>query len=231
MKKHTLFLKDGLKRALQTTCGLSLLLAASMFNGCASWPTEGPSGTLTITGIPAEYEGKFVKASLFLPLEKKEGKLFISPPKEISRAPVAAISNGQLTLSLYGEEAGYFGSDTANVCLRIGDTAEKAGGRYGNAGFDFIFADVPFADGVKTVKWDDQITHGFVTLTNFPAGFLYTNEERGIRIINTDNTVKMGGATVYIRHPDQELKVTRVPLGGALAGGGPLLQAPRQPVT
>jgi hypothetical protein len=36
MKKHTLFLTDGLKRALQTTCGLSLLVAASLFSGCAS---------------------------------------------------------------------------------------------------------------------------------------------------------------------------------------------------
>jgi hypothetical protein len=189
MKKTRLFLKDGLKRALQTTCGLSLLVAASMFSGCASWPTEGPSGTLTITGIPAEYEGKFVRSSLLVPPDK--GAL-IPAPKEIARSPATAITNGELTLALYGKDAGYFASDTANVCLRIGDTAEELGRIYGNANFDLIFADVPFEDGVKDVKWDDQVAPGFVTVT-------------GVSPVFAEN---MHGAMVYIGRPDNALTVT-----------------------
>jgi hypothetical protein len=45
MKKTNCFLKDGLKRTLQTACGLSLLLAASLFSGCATaTPVAGCGG-------------------------------------------------------------------------------------------------------------------------------------------------------------------------------------------
>jgi hypothetical protein len=201
MVNKKILIKNGLKRVLQTKCGLSLLLAAFIFNGCASWPTEGPSGTFTITGIPSEYEGKFVKLSLYLPLQIDKSKLISSAaPKEVARGPVTAVTNGELALPLYGKEAGYFGSDTVNVCLRIGDTAKEVGGRYGNAGFDFIFADVPFEDGVKEVKWNDQVTPGFITITNIPAEF------------------KGSTATVHIGHPDYELKATSI-LGAPIVTG------------
>jgi hypothetical protein len=189
MVNKKILVKDGLKRVFQTTCGLSLLLAAYIFSGCASWPTEGPSGTFTITSIPAEYEGKFIKSSLYLPPEK--GKL-IPLPKEVARGPATAITNGELKLPLYGKEAGYFASDTANVCLRIGDTAAEVGGRYGNTGFDFIFAEVQFEDGMKELKWDDQVAPGFVTVTGIPPEFIEN----------------MQGSMVYIGNPDYELKVT-----------------------
>jgi hypothetical protein len=192
MVNKKFLVKDGLKRVFQTKCGLSLLLAACIFNGCASWPTEGPSGFLTITGIPSEYEGKFVKSSSYVPIPKEEQGLF-SSPKEVARGPATAITNGELKLPLYGKEAGYFGSDTANVCFRLRDTAEELGRIYGNANFDFIFADVQFEDGVKELKWDDQVRPGFITVTNLPAEF-------------ANNT----GATVYIGNPDYELKVTVV---------------------
>jgi hypothetical protein len=169
-----------LKRALQINIGLPLVLAACIFSGCASWPTEGPSGTLTITGIPAEYEGKFVSSNLYIP-----------PQKEVARGAAAAITNGELKLPLYGKKAGYFASDAANGCLRIRDTAAELGRVSGNANFDFIFAELRFENGVTEVKWDDQVTPGLITIIDIPPEF-------------ADNT----GATVYIGHPDYELKVT-----------------------
>ncbi|MDR3343072.1 MAG: hypothetical protein LBT14_09875 [Treponema sp.] len=187
--------KNGLKRVFQTKCGLSLLLAACIFSGCASWPTEGPSGTFTITGIPSEYEGKFVMSSLYIPPEKKAGQLVVFSPKEIARGHATAITNGELKLPLYGKEGGYFGSDTANVCLRLRDTAAELNRIFGNTDFDLVFANVRFEDGVKELKWDDQVAHGFVTIIDLPAKFR-----------SAENT----GATVYIRHPDYELKVPLV---------------------
>jgi hypothetical protein len=193
MKTPKRFLAQAdLKRTLQITIG-SLLLAAGILSGCASWPTEGPSGTFTITGIPSEYEGKFVKVSLYLPPQREEGKLIVPSPKEVARGPAAAIRNGELTFPLYGKEAGYFASDTVNVCLRLRDTEAELGRVFGNAGFDFIFAEVPFENGVTEVQWDDQVTPGFINVTNIPPEF-------------ADNT----GATVYIGNPDYELKVTVV---------------------
>jgi hypothetical protein len=174
--------KDGLKRAFQTTCGLSLLLAAYIFSGCASWPTEGPSGTLTITGIPAEYEGKLALANL------------LASNKEVARGVATAITNGELKLPLYEKKSGYFGSDTFNIRLKIEDPGEAPiNNQFGEAGTDAIFESVKFEDGVKEVKWDDQVTPGFITLTNIPPEF----------------TGQTGGrALVYIGNPDYELKVT-----------------------
>jgi hypothetical protein len=191
--------KDDLRRAFQITIGLPLVLAACVLSGCASWPTEGPSGTLTITGIPAEYEGKFIKSSLYLPLQIDKSKVISNAtPKEVARSPAAAITNGEIRLPLYEKKAGYFASDTADVCLRIGDTAENF--TSGNAGFDFIFAEARFENGVKELKWDGQVTPGFITITNIPADFVN------------------GSATVSIGSPSTELKTSSL-LGTTIVTG------------
>jgi hypothetical protein len=159
--------------------------------GCASWPEEGPSGMLTITGIPAEYEGKFVKSSSYVP-PADTAKLFATP-KEVARAPVSVIRNGEAKLPLYGKKAGYFDSDIADTGLRIRDTAEALAGQIGNAGFDIMFALVRFNNGVADLKWNDQVTPGIVIITGIPAEF----PDAGAT-----------GATVYIGHPDYKLKVS-----------------------
>jgi hypothetical protein len=151
-----------------------------MLAGCASWPTEGPSGTLTITDIPAEHEGRLALANL------------LASNKEIARGNTAVITNGELKLSLYTKKAGYFDNDTLNVRLKIEDPGEAPiNNQFGEAGIDAFFESVTFENGVAELKWDDQLTPGFLTVTNIPAEF-------------ADNT----GAIVYIGNPDYDLKVT-----------------------
>jgi hypothetical protein len=116
--------------------------------GCASWPTEGPSGTLTITGIPAEHEGKLVLANL------------LASNKEIARGNATAITAGEVKLPLYTKQAGYFGNDTLSVRIKT-EVSD----------INVLFDPVPFGDGVGELKWDDQIIPGFITVTNFPAEF------------------------------------------------------------
>ncbi|MHC6203154.1 hypothetical protein ACYULU_08155 [Breznakiellaceae bacterium SP9] len=57
--------------------GFLLSLGAAFFIGCASAPVEVvPPGTLTITGIPEEFEGKFVIAAydpLFVVKQSRQG--------------------------------------------------------------------------------------------------------------------------------------------------------------
>jgi hypothetical protein len=183
MKRTKSFLvKDGLKRALQITIGLPLVLAACIFSGCASWPSEGPSGLLTITGIPAEYEGKLALANL------------LASKKEVARGVATAITNGGLKLPLYEKKSGYFGSDTLDIRLKIEDAGEAPiNNQFGEAGIDAIFESVQLRNGVSELKWDDQVTPGFIIITNIPPEF-------------TDQTG--GRALVYIGNPDYELKVS-----------------------
>jgi hypothetical protein len=132
MKKHTLFLKDGLKRALQTTCGLSLLLAASIFSGCA---TAVPLGALTVAGIPTEFEGESAQATL-------SGASGVSVYSE-----GASVTNGEAKLPLYtiymqGFKNGYAGNETVKVRFQVADAL-------------VFFSPVKVENGEATVNWDD----------------------------------------------------------------------------
>lgn len=179
-------------RRLASRVGIAALFAVIGLGlvECATFSKEGPSGELTITGISPEYEGKFIRASLYLP--PPDPTALFASPKEIGRSIVVGITNGELKLPIYGKKGGYFGNDTINVCLRIEDTEVSLNNTYGNADFDEIFGSVTFNNGAATVKWDNRVKAGFINITNIPSEFV-------------DNT----GAIVYIGNPDYDLKVSR----------------------
>jgi hypothetical protein len=156
--KKSFLVKDGLKRVFQTTLSLSLLLAACIFIGCATTP-QGPHGTLTITGIPAEFEGKFITASSFYPLTGGSNQ---------AHTERTVITNGEVALSIYKGlfgKNGYIASDTLQVSLDIADT-KSAGSLGGN---DAIFTSVTFENGDATVNWEDAVRPGYITITGIPA--------------------------------------------------------------
>jgi hypothetical protein len=188
--KKSFLVKDGLKRAFQTTVGLSLLLAACIITGCSSTSGGGSSGsssgggtspgTLTITGIPAEYEGKFASFSSemgkLLPGQNKP-IIIASAEKPSDQHPATGtvIRNGEVTLLLYtkasfgasmnpfgNKSPPYTGSDTVEVLLLLEDKAEKA---LNDQGPDAIFASVTFENGVADVKWEDASKIGSIIIT------------------------------------------------------------------
>jgi hypothetical protein len=191
--------KDDLKRALQITIGLPLLLAVCILGGCVAWPISGGDpGWLTITGIEG-MDGKFVTSSSYLPPPAIPGILDFLGPKEVARSPAAVIINGEVKLHLYVAGSRYEEIDTVNVCLRIGQSAEGLAKRLGNTGFDHIFAEVRFNQGEMELNWADQVTPGYITIVNAPPEFA------------------AGSATVYIGLPGHELKVSGTAYQGAEA--------------
>jgi hypothetical protein len=185
MKKHTLFLKDGLKRALQTMCGLSLLLAVCIFSGCA---TGGPGnrdpsatpGSLTITGIPANYEGKF--AQVELTSTDDADKTFFQRTQQPHGAEVAVavgdetvIQNGEAALPLYDDKAtsgaylGYTGNESRGVKLRIGGTGFLAQKTL------FVFKEkITFENGAAKASFNDSVEAFqslIITITGVPSEY------------------------------------------------------------
>jgi hypothetical protein len=108
--------------------GLPLVLAVCVFIGCAS--TGGADsnvepGTLTITGIPQEFEGKFFSSNFLYSIpdpnaQKPQG------PKAIATSEHTAVMNGEVKMPIYnyktfGKGGGYAGSDALDVMIEIYD--------------------------------------------------------------------------------------------------------------
>ena len=189
-------MKNKLFKKLLTT-GLPLALAACIFSGCAS--SDGgksvePPGTLTITGIPAEYEGKFVSFSFDMqniaPVQiVASGK---DPRALLARVEGAVIKDGEARLLLFvqriiGGYTSYSGSDTFPVQLGIRDTAQslqmpqEAGSVYEA---DFIFESVTFDKGAANMEWDKGFKVGSrVTQTLAPSPFSMLYSLHGIQRI------------------------------------------------
>jgi hypothetical protein len=144
----------------------ALLLAAMILAGCLTTSGGDAPGTLTITGIPAEYEGMdvtFSSSSIvpWLVIIASAGK-----PDGHDRSIRAAITNGKVNLPLYVEIyplvgtsttfRGYAGSNTLDIWFSIYDentTLSVDGSRV----VEGSFKSVQFENGVATVKWDDAI--------------------------------------------------------------------------
>jgi len=181
------------------TIGLLLALAACIFNGCASsggGSNNDPPGILTITGIPAEYEGKFIKADIFnIPDYTKA----IQSSNVLARAEPTAVMNGEVKLSFYiaklfGKGGGYAGADPADVKLEI---FSEQSGTEGKLLSTAAIASVAFNDGAAAAKWSDTLKPIYITVTNIPE------------IYNRGSSIQAGQ------------KATKMPLviGGAVAFG------------
>jgi hypothetical protein len=191
--------------------GLPLVLAVCIFIGCASTgSTEGSAepGTLTITGIPAEYEGKFVSFSPSMRIDASSTDLrggAFGTPKEKKGA---LIKNGEAKLLLFADKpfvgkTSYTGSETIPVQLCVRDTDA-----YIYEDYDFVFESVVFENGMAEAKWDNVFKSGSITITGIPDDY----KDREIDIFIGSPTFiagerNIGGAGYTVKNPAITIKI------------------------
>jgi hypothetical protein len=183
------------------TIGLSLAMAVCVFIGCASTGggSNEPPGILTITGIPAEYEGKFISSKMYSSLASN-AKAYIG--NSVVNAKYTAVADGVVKLPLYTYgfiPKGYVGNDTLYVELEISDGRIDGGFVLTMLLSRAAIASVVFENGVAEASWDNAVKAGYITVTNIPE--IYSQSSK----IN----VQVG----------QEAKKIPVSIGGSVAIG------------
>jgi hypothetical protein len=134
---------------------MTMLIVGLM--GCASTPSGSVSGTLTITDIPAEYEGKALSFEMFgsTPLLSDGNGQFTYDDGE---GTVAIVKDGAANVPVYiyeqpfvfGKWVGYTGSDTVNIRLSIMSTSPSEN----LTSFEEY---VKFENGIGVLKWEGPI--------------------------------------------------------------------------
>jgi hypothetical protein len=142
---------------------VSAFLALYVLIGCATTSSGEPLGSLTITGVPAEYEGKNAGVVLYtVPKPKTQGGMNVA-----YSGGVTPITNGEVKLPLYKQGFGKGpGSDNLDVYLKIYESETQLRGSP-----DFIFQRVQFENGMAEINWDDPIKAGSITITGIPADY------------------------------------------------------------
>jgi hypothetical protein len=136
---------------------VSAFLALYVLIGCATTSSGEPLGTLTITGVPAEYEGKGTSVVIR-----------VASGSNVAFSNGTPITNGEVKMPLYKQGFGKGpGSDSLDVHLRISGTSEAPV----RGSPDFIFQRVQFENGVAEINWDDPIKAGSITITGIPADY------------------------------------------------------------
>jgi len=155
------------------TIGLPLAIAVCLF---ISATAAVPPGTLTITGIPAEYEGKFISATIWnIPKFNKKGEPSgVNTP--IAKGEYTVIANGEAKLPVYvlklisiGKPNGYAGNDTGDIEIIISDQVKSE--KYIPPLSKTAITAVSFKGGVAEVNWGDTISAGTITVTNIPETY------------------------------------------------------------
>jgi hypothetical protein len=159
--------------------GLPFVLAACIFSGCISVPKLAGGGavpgSLTVTGLPAEYDGKFAHFAW-----RMDGTNAGFVPGSTGGNGIAITNNEvklPFTLGKDGKDGGYSGSDTLAVVLIFADTSEPlpvaliGGNISALEAADAIYSAVSFANGAAVVNWADAFKAAYITITNFPENF------------------------------------------------------------
>jgi hypothetical protein len=173
------------KLFLMGMAGLSLFLTTYMLIGCASTGEAADStspGTLVVTGIPEEYNGKFVSLGSIgldraLPFVASAEK-----PKDNFGGTGLVIANGEVNIPLYiykesfiplvgPKVSGYAGNDTITIGFCIKDATKQINPAHVDNAVDAIFELVTFENGTASVNWDDAFKAGSITITNIPDEF------------------------------------------------------------
>jgi hypothetical protein len=155
-----------------------LALASVIFVSCMTIPdADVPPGELTITGIPAEFEGMYVVFSRPVAFSPISGRYdIIASAERPDRGSITgtAITNGRVDLPLYIDFhlsnapsmiRGYTRSDTCDIEIFISST--KASGNPVAGG---SVKSVQFKNGVARVRWDDAVSvRGSATAARAPA--------------------------------------------------------------
>jgi hypothetical protein len=197
------------------TIGLSLALAACIFSGCASMGGSKetvPPGILTITGIPEEYEGKYISADIWsIPdySAKVQNSGTIASAQDMAvkdweQKRYTAIKNGEVKLQIYinklfGKPNGYADSKPVDVRLKIADRTAVQD-RPGEFSFTVVskaaIASVAFEDGAAEIKWDGEFKPVLITVTNIPEIYTYSADiqvgEKLVKLLSIG-----GGSAVF----------------------------------
>jgi hypothetical protein len=197
--------------------GLPLVLAACIFSGCVSVPKLAGGGavpgSLTVSGLPAEYNGKFAHFAW-----RMDGTNAGFVPGSVGGNGIAITNNEvklPFTLGKNGEDGGYIGSDTLEVVLVFADTAEPLPvaliGSNINAltDGDAIYSAVSFANGAAAVDWADAFKAAYITITNFPENFgapIYGLDSNSGSIAVTYRTIPGSGHRATIMNGSLTLK-------------------------
>lgn len=181
---------------------------------------DDKEGSLTITGIPAEYNGKFASFSHKMGevgggSSSSKINLIASAAdtnKVLSTVKGEVITNGEVKLLLFkqvpivGGLAAYTDSKTIRVELCIRDT-EESSQKTPNQKVepDFIFPSVTFKNGVAAVKLDDAFKVGILTITSIPSNYEISNvtSDANIRFTRPDEKKK---GTTYIHDTRGKIK-------------------------
>jgi hypothetical protein len=180
------------------TMGLVLAFVL-VFSGCVTGP-ETQSGSITITGIPEEYNGKTIAGTY--EGKSDEGKKWTGTARDAIDSKVdATIAGGEVTLGAYTkgpvDPAGF----TTNILFDIHDLSLSS--RY-NTTERIYFEGVELQNGSAELNWDSGIKTGVVTITGIPEDY------NGGQVEGTS-----GNANIFI---GQTLTMGAGGLSGALAG-------------
>jgi hypothetical protein len=154
--------------ALALALAFTLALSACATGGPGKRDPNATPGSLTITGIPADYEGMFASAKL----------------DSAAVGDETVIQNGEVTLPLYdynatsGAYLGYTGSGSLGIELEIG-----ASGFFGKKTL-FVFKEtVKFENGAAKAPLNNSVMafrELTITITGIPSA--YYNEQDNARI-------------------------------------------------
>jgi len=192
MKKKMFFESKGL------IIGLSFVLAVFIFCGCATsggGETVEP-GTLSIKGIPAAFEGKYLSARITSISE--DGRW-----TNIEGSNTAVV-NGETELPLsleriFGKNTGYDGSHTGDARVTVnemivipnpGSLLNPTFTRFESSD-NFIFTSVTFENGVAAINWSDGVKIGInITINGIPAE--YNAREANVFVDFPEGTMRGG---------------------------------------
>jgi len=157
------------------TIGLPLVMVICIFIGAPTLAMgDDLPGTLTITGIPAEYAEKFFESNMRnIPDPKKvidSAKTIARSYKNVNTKEYVQVINGEVKLPVYnfkmsGDSNGYTGNDTLDVVLKIYDSNDQ---NNANVLLSVLLSSVKFENGVAAAKWDDALKPGIIIVNNIP---------------------------------------------------------------
>jgi hypothetical protein len=167
--------KERLMKTFTKFLGIiaGVAVIGSVLAGCASSADSlevgADWGSLTITGIPAEFEGKFAISDM-LSIPNRNAAVSLGGSSVVANGKATVITNGEVKLPLYKDAVfskpkGYIGSDTVFVQLKICDTLEETISALSPTA---RFEPVTFENGVAEVKWEDAAKAGSITVTGIP---------------------------------------------------------------
>jgi len=185
--------------------GMLIIVIAFGFTvfGCvSSGNNKTEPGVLTITSIPAEFEGKYISFSFDMGNYTPKLEASASDPRAffVGRKTDAVIKDRKASLMIFEDKPfiglqAFAGSVTIPVELCIRNTADsiQAVSTVGRDVMpDFIFDSVTFENGNAEIKWNNPIIPGVITITGIPSQYHEKSATIGIGL-NRYNTFIASG--------------------------------------